>query len=100
MDPRGGGAAKAFGALQKVGFLARASTVALLFILLHASRRIGGHWSPPVSAMIHKQQVKVTNCFLQVSFTTTTNRNILPAQLHRTLVVYRFTHVGRNRCSR
>ena len=90
MDPRG---AKAFGALQKVGFLARASTVALLFILLHASRRIGGHWSPLVIAMIHKQQVKVTNSFLQflvVSFRInlflyihkiTANRNILPVQL-------------------
>ena len=62
MDPRG---AKAFGALQTVGFLARASAVALLFILLHASRRIGGHWSPLVIDMIHKQQVKVTNSFLQ-----------------------------------
>jgi hypothetical protein len=50
MDPRG---AKAFGALQKVGFLARASTVAWWALF------------PLVSAMIHKQQVKETNCFLQ-----------------------------------
>jgi hypothetical protein len=87
MDPSGA----AFGALQKVGFLARASTVALLFILLHASRR--NWWAPVPTCQCHDSQTTsqgdqlfpffllVVSEIYSCGSTATTNRNILPVQL-------------------